>query len=43
MRVGHQKDFGVMRALEPSAHPPFSREGLEMELMMDHVSVMKPL
>ena len=41
--VDHQKDQALSRSLEFSAlsHSPGKEEGLEMELIIEHVHVMK--
>ena len=44
MKVGHQKDFSVMRALEPSAPPPILQRGAGDGVNDGrYVCVMKPL
>ena len=43
MGAGHPKDQAMVRSVELSVQPAFSREGLEIELMIGHAYLMKPL
>ena len=36
MGAGHPKDQAMVRSVELSVQPAFSREGLEIELMIGH-------
>ena len=42
MGTGHQKDQTMIETFSTTLHPPGRGEGLEVELMMGHASVMKP-
>ena len=41
--VGHPKDQAMIRSVELPVQPAFSGEGLEIELMIGHAYLMKPL